>query len=176
MRIDANRFGVRIALEANYRTASLLPRATCEWRQFAVRLWLSWRWRLHDRSPTARFRRGRPMMSNLIGFARVAAAVLVFAIGGLPCAHAAEWADIANLKINETNFLSATIVAAKAPLPEYCRVLGYVRPAINFEIRLPTKDWNGKFLMAGCGGFWGALESDNITFTNGRHVGFIRHS
>ena len=41
---------------------------------------------------------------------------------------------------------------AKAPLPEYCRVLGYLRPAINFEIRLPTKDWNGEFL-AGCGGF-----------------------
>ena len=55
-------------------------------------------------------------------------------------------------KINETDLLSAATVPAKAPLPEYCRVLGYLRPAINFEIRLPTKDWNGEFL-AGCGGF-----------------------
>ena len=65
------------------------------------------------------------------------------------------------------NFQSAAIVPAKHPLPEYCRVLGYVRPAINFEIRLPTKDWNGKFLMAGCGGFCGILDSDNMNLTNG---------
>ena len=44
-------------------------------------------------------------------------------------------------------------MAAKVSLPEYCRVLGYLRPAVNFEIRLPTKDWNGEFLMAGCGAF-----------------------
>ena len=93
------------------------------------------------------------MMSNLIGFAKIAVGVLVLALSGLPSAYAADCADIANLKINETNLLSAATVAAKAPLPEYCRVLGYVRPAINFEIRLPTKDWNGEFLMAGCGAF-----------------------
>ena len=39
---------------------------------------------------------------------------------------------VEDLKIEDTN------------LPEYCRVLGYGRPAINFEIRLPTKDLNGK--------------------------------
>jgi feruloyl esterase len=66
-------------------------------------------------------------------------------------------------------------VPAKAPLPEYCRVLGYVRPAINFEIRLPTKDWNGKFLMAGCGGFCGTLDSDDMTLTNGSNIGLMRN-
>jgi len=101
--------------------------------------------------------------------------VIVLVIGGLPSAHAADCADLTNLKINETNLLSATIVAAKPPLPEYCRVLGYVRPAINFEIRLPTKDWNGKFLMAGCGGFCGALDSDNMNLTNGANIGLMRN-
>ena len=115
------------------------------------------------------------MMSNLIGFAKIAVGVLVLALSGLPSAYAADCADITNLKINETNLLSAATVAAKAPLPEYCRVLGYVRPAINFEIRLPTKDWNGKFLMAGCGGFCGVLDSDNMTFTNGANVGLMRN-
>jgi feruloyl esterase len=36
-----------------------------------------------------------------------------------------------------------------------------VRPAINFEIRLPTANWNGKFYMAGCSGACGKLDSDS---------------
>ena len=61
------------------------------------------------------------------------------------------------LYITDTNLLSAAIVPAEGDLPEYCRVLGYVRPAINFEIRLPTSSWNQKFYMAGCGGYCGSL-------------------
>ena len=45
-----------------------------------------------------------------------------------------------DLKIEDTNLLSSAVVPAADDLPEYCRVLGYVRPAINFEIRLPTTD------------------------------------
>jgi len=41
-----------------------------------------------------------------------------------------------------------------------------VRPAINFEIRLPTSDWNGKFYMSGCGGFCGKLSSDSDFVTD----------
>jgi feruloyl esterase len=81
---------------------------------------------------------------------------MVLAAGGVPGGNAADCADVANLKITETDVLSATTVSAEAPLPEYCRVLGYVRPAINFENRLPTKDWNGKFLMA----VFGTLDSE----------------
>ncbi len=62
-----------------------------------------------------------------------------------------------DLRIKDTNILSASIVPADGDLPEYCRVLGYIRPAINFEIRLPTKSWNGKFFMAGCRGFCGSV-------------------
>ena len=66
---------------------------------------------------------------------------------------------LADLRIEDTNLLSATVVPAAGDVPEYCRVLGYVRPAINFEIRLPTSSWNGKFYMAGCGGACGKLSS-----------------
>jgi feruloyl esterase len=114
-------------------------------------------------------------MSNLPRLARALGTAIVLAVGGVPAAHAADCADLANLKIDESNLLSAAAVPAKAPLPEYCRVLGYVRPAVNFEIRLPTKDWNGKFLMAGCGGFCGTLDSDNMTLTNGSNVGLMRN-
>jgi hypothetical protein len=72
----------------------------------------------------------------------------------MPCA------DLAGLRVESTNLLSATVVPAGRDLPEHCRVLGYVRPAINFEIRLPIRTWNGRFLMVGCGGFCGAVDSE----------------
>jgi hypothetical protein len=70
---------------------------------------------------------------------------------------APDCAALANLKIDDTNLLSAVEMPASGDLPAYCRVLGYVRPAINFEIWLPLREWNGKFYMAGCGGFCGTL-------------------
>ena len=80
-----------------------------------------------------------------------------------------------DLKIEDTNLLSSTVVPAADDLPEYCRVLGYVRPAINFEIRLPTKDWNGKFYMAGCGAWCGKVEADRPGFTNAANHGLRRN-
>jgi feruloyl esterase len=77
-----------------------------------------------------------------------------------------------DLKIDHTNLLSSVVVPAKDDIPEHCRVLGYVRPAINFEIRLPTKDWNGKFYMAGCGGACGTLPIDSSPLaTSANHTG-----
>jgi Tannase and feruloyl esterase len=74
-----------------------------------------------------------------------------------------DCAALANLKIDDTNLLSAADVPASGDLPAYCRVLGYVRPAINFEIKLPTQGWNGKFYMTGCGGYCGTLDSEART-------------
>jgi Tannase and feruloyl esterase len=66
-------------------------------------------------------------------------------------------------------------VPASGDLPAYCRVLGYVRPAINFEIRLPLRDWNGKFYMAGCGGFCGSLGANAPGFSNAMNFGLRRN-
>jgi pimeloyl-ACP methyl ester carboxylesterase len=41
-------------------------------------------------------------------------------------------------------------------LPEFCQVRGQIDNNTRFELRLP-KVWNGRFLMAGCGGFCGLL-------------------
>jgi Tannase and feruloyl esterase len=84
-------------------------------------------------------------------------------------------AGLADLKISDTNLLSAAEVPASADLPAYCRVLGYVRPAINFEIRLPLRDWNGKFYMAGCGGFCGSLGANAPGFSNAMNFGLRRN-
>jgi feruloyl esterase len=83
--------------------------------------------------------------------------------------------DLFRQKIENVNLHSSASVPAQADLPAYCRVLGVVRPAINFEVRLPMADWNGKFYMAGCGGFCGMLQSDLPGFANAMNFGLRRH-
>ncbi|MDX2223692.1 MAG: tannase/feruloyl esterase family alpha/beta hydrolase [Rhodospirillaceae bacterium] len=68
-----------------------------------------------------------------------------------------------------TTVLSAKIVPAggngsivEADLPEICRVEGQIAPYIGFNLRLPTKSWNGKFMMGGCGGPCGTFMDDRI--------------
>jgi feruloyl esterase len=52
---------------------------------------------------------------------------------------------------------SASVVAASAGSPEYCRVTGYVWPQVSFELRLPTTTWNGRYFQTGGGGFGGSI-------------------
>jgi feruloyl esterase len=96
----------------------------------------------------------------------MALAVGLAAALGSGRAEAQDCAALKDIKLEATNMISATEVAAAEDLPGYCRVLGYVRPAINFEVRMPTEGWNGKFYMAGCGGFCGSLASDAPGFIN----------
>jgi hypothetical protein len=48
-------------------------------------------------------------------------------------------------------------VAATSTLPEHCRVTGYVFPQNQFELRLPTQGWNGRYFQTGCGGYCGSV-------------------
>ncbi len=83
--------------------------------------------------------------------------------------------DLFRQKIENVNLLSSALVPAQGDMPAYCRVLGVVRPAINFEARLPASNWNGKFYMAGCGGFCGTLDSDRPGFVNAMNFGLRRN-
>ena len=47
-------------------------------------------------------------------------------------------------------------------LPEICRVEGVIAPTVGFLLRMPSKDWNGKFMMGGCGGPCGNYLEDRI--------------
>jgi len=71
--------------------------------------------------------------------------------------NAARCTALMALNIRDTNVTSAVIIPAAGDLPEHCRVLGYVRPAIHFEVLLPTEAWNGRMYMTGCGGFCGRI-------------------
>jgi len=88
---------------------------------------------------------------------------------------AQDCAGLANLKIDNTNLLSAVEVPASGDLPAHCRVLGYVRPAINFEIKLPLQGWNGKYYMVGCGGWCGTVNSEAPGFSNAMNFGLRRN-
>ena len=83
--------------------------------------------------------------------------------------------DLFRQRIENVNLLSSALVPAQGDLPAYCRVLGVVRPAINFEVRFPASNWNGKFYMAGCGGFCGTLDSDRPGFVNAMNFGLRRN-
>jgi feruloyl esterase len=84
--------------------------------------------------------------------------------------------NLKNLKLSETTILSGQLVPAggfktqSGPgggrldtqnLPAFCRVVGVVNPAINFEVWLPSatgeKHWNGKFNGVGTGDLAGFI-------------------
>ncbi|MBI3949855.1 MAG: tannase/feruloyl esterase family alpha/beta hydrolase [Acidobacteria bacterium] len=56
-----------------------------------------------------------------------------------------------------THVVSASVVPASAELPEFCEVRGYVGSHVQFAVRLPTQNWNGRLLLQGCGGFCGRI-------------------
>lgn len=62
---------------------------------------------------------------------------------------------------------SATQVDDGRPAP-YCRVLGTIEPAIQFEVRLPLAVWTQRFLQTGCGGLCG-----NLNINVGRSEGCV---
>ena len=53
--------------------------------------------------------------------------------------------------------MQAQIVAAHDGVPEVCQVNGIVAPSIQFELRMPTNGWNGRFMHYGCGGACGII-------------------
>lgn len=64
---------------------------------------------------------------------------------------------LAQLPEAPTSIMQAQIVAAHDDVPEVCQVNGIVAPSIQFELRMPTTQWNGRFMHYGCGGACGVI-------------------
>jgi poly(3-hydroxybutyrate) depolymerase len=94
--------------------------------------------------------------------------------------------DFAGVRDAPTSISAAEIVAATATQPEICLVKGYVAPQVQFELRLPTKTYTGRYLQGGCGGACGRIGdqfapacdttlaragSFAVAFENSGHVG-----
>lgn len=95
-------------------------------------------------------------------------AMLFFAACGIAAAQT-PCGDLTRLKLPDVTITSATAVAAgpfsvpggrggaqSATMPGFCRVAGFVRPEVNFEVWLPV-NWNRKFLVVGNGGLAGTI-------------------
>ncbi len=84
----------------------------------------------------------------------------------LSTARALEYANIpdAPSSLNTARVIPAggTHGAADDDLPEYCRVEGMIAPTVGFLLRMPTSNWNGRFIMGGCGGPCGNYLEDRI--------------
>ena len=95
--------------------------------------------------------------------------MVLVAVGVLvPAAEAApDCAVMAAVSLPDVRITSATVVAAAAPVPEYCRVRGMLEKTIEFEVALPTTGWNGKLFFAGGGGFNGAMPNLNQGLARG---------
>jgi hypothetical protein len=98
-----------------------------------------------------------------------------------PCSALTQ-RDFSAIPDAPTALFSAQVVPAAAQTPEYCDVKGYVTPQIQFEVRLPTRNWNRRYLQVGCGGYCGSLRASPecvtalnqnfaVAFDNSGHVG-----
>lgn len=65
--------------------------------------------------------------------------------------------DFSHVSEGPARIQSATVEAPGAQRAEFCLVKGYVAPTIQFELRLPTKTWTGRYLQGGCGGNCGVI-------------------
>jgi feruloyl esterase len=99
-----------------------------------------------------------PDLNRLPHAAPLAALACLLAVTATAAAD--PCAALASATIPGAQVTSAVTTAASGDLPAHCRVQGTIPAAIHFELRLPLTDWNGKFYMAGCGGFCGLLEPD----------------
>lgn len=57
----------------------------------------------------------------------------------------------------KTHVTKAEIVEAANGLPAHCDVIGYVDPAVEFNLKLPTDTYKGRYFQNGCGGLCGAI-------------------
>ena len=100
--------------------------------------------------------------------------LLVFLIGSsVPLWCATDCSDLKALKLEGTTITIAETVTSgtfkidgngegsMSDLPAFCRVAGVLRPTsdseIGFEVWLPQRDWNGRLLGVGNGGFAGSI-------------------
>lgn len=96
----------------------------------------------------------------------------------LDCAKLVQH-DFSSVAEAPTRVQSAATEAATAERAEFCLVKGYVAPTIQFELRLPTTRWTGRYLQGGCGGNCGIIMSGlaprcdiPVAFAGGFAVGF----
>lgn len=70
-------------------------------------------------------------------------------------------ADLARVEDAPGAVLTATVVTGKAESPRYCEVTGRAWREVQFRVRMPLAEWNGKLVVLGTGGQAGSLPADD---------------
>ncbi|HEX7303311.1 tannase/feruloyl esterase family alpha/beta hydrolase [Lentzea sp.] len=86
----------------------------------------------------------------------------VAATGSRPVRSCADLVRSFDVPDARTRVASATVVAGE---PEFCDVRGTIEPGIGFQLKLPTRGYQGRYLQYGCGGFCGII--DDPAFPSG---------
>jgi hypothetical protein len=68
-----------------------------------------------------------------------------------------ESADFSGTLDAPTQVTEVKLVKSQDDMPAYCQVHGYIAPNVGIGLRMPVRNWNGKFIEAGCGGNCGQL-------------------
>jgi len=94
----------------------------------------------------------------------LAAAAILLVLSG--AALADSCAALADAPPEGTRITLAEAIADREDLPAFCRVTGEISPQLGFEMRLPLDNWNGRFLMSGCGAYCGKPLPERIGYSN----------
>jgi hypothetical protein len=80
----------------------------------------------------------------------------------MTCSALATLPSLVTIPGNPTSIDTATDVAASGTNPEYCDIKGMIAPQTHFEMKLPDKTWQGRYLQNGCGGYCGAVSAQSF--------------
>lgn len=80
-----------------------------------------------------------------------------------------DCAAMASISLPSTNITSATVTDGPLTdsnqtldVPTFCRVIGTIKPQVNFEVWLPLEGWNGKYQGVGNGGMAGRIRHASL--------------
>lgn len=109
------------------------------------------------------------MYSRLLNLACTLMLMLnpVRAMGASSDESACDALGQALISTQEVTLETAPTLTHTDGLPAFCKVRGQSADNVGFEMRLPLEPaWNGRFLLAGCGGFCGQLLPDKPGYSN----------
>jgi pimeloyl-ACP methyl ester carboxylesterase len=78
----------------------------------------------------------------------------------------AHCGGLKNTQAPNTRLDKVSYVDDREDLPAFCQAEGSIEERVGFVMRLPVENWNGKFAVAGCGGFCGALRPEKPGYSN----------
>ncbi|WP_394615779.1 tannase/feruloyl esterase family alpha/beta hydrolase [Lentzea sp. JNUCC 0626] len=95
----------------------------------------------------------------VLGTAGAGAAPAVGSSGHRTVRSCAELVRSFDVPDARTKVTSAQIVSGDK---EFCDVRGTIEPAIGFQLKLPLKGYQGRYLQYGCGGFCGVIDDPDF--------------